>query len=128
MKDKDWLYRSLAVISFLTAVSGLIQMAAPGFILRLLSAETTPAALHFFSIVGMFMTLFGGAFLNALLSPEHHPIVVFWASLQKLGAFAAVGLGVARHIFSPLALAVAFFDLLTGVLGLCYWMKIKRTS
>ena len=125
MKQKDWLYWLLTVIAGLTIFSGLFQVLAPGFELRLLSAEATPTSNHFFGIVGMFMVLFGGAFLNALLSAAHQPMVVFWCSMQKFGAFAAVGLGVLHHIFSPLALAVASFDLGSGLLGIWYWARIR---
>ena len=125
MKQRDWLSWLLIVIAGLTIFSGLFQMLAPGFELRLLSAEVTPTSKHFFGIVGMFMVLFGGAFLNALLSAANQPIVVFWCSLQKFGASAAVGLGVLHHIFSPLALAVASFDLGSGILGIWYWARIQ---
>src|SRR5664279_4090779 len=107
MKRREWLYWVLIVIAGLTIFSGLFQIFGPGFELRLLTAEATPTSEHFFGTIGMFMLLFGGAFLNALLSPANQPIVVFWCSLQKFGAFAAVGLGVIHHIFSPLALLVA---------------------
>jgi hypothetical protein len=127
MKAKNFPYWLLIGIAVITIFSGLFQMIAPGFELRLLSAEATPAARHFFAIIGMFMVLFGGALLHALCSPADHPIVVFWAGLQKFGAFAAVGLGVLHHIFSPLALFVATFDLLSGVLVFYYWRSIRRT-
>ena len=124
MKQRDWLYRVLVMIAALTIFSGLFQVMAPGFELRLLSAEVTPTTSHFFGIVGMFMVLFGGAFLNALLSAGDQRIVVFWCSLQKFGASAAVGLGVLDHIFSPLALLVAGFDLCSGILGISYWGRL----
>jgi hypothetical protein len=124
MKGKGWLYWVLVVIAGLTIFSGLFQVLATGFELRLLSAEATPTSLHFFGIVGMFMVLFGCAFLNALLCGTDQPMVVFWCSLQKFGASAAVGLGVLHHIFSPLALLVASFDLCSGILGIWYWFKI----
>lgn len=127
MKTRGWLYWVLMVIAGLTILSGLFQVVAPGFELRLLAAEATPTSEHFFGTIGMFMILFGGIFLNALLSPAGQPIIVFWASLQKFGASAAVGLGVLHHVFSPLALLVAGFDLGSGVLGICYWRKIIAT-
>ena len=125
MKKHDPLYWGLVIIAGLTVVSGLVQVLATAFELRMLGAESTATTIHFFAIVGMFMTLFGGAMLHALLSPDDHPIVVLWASLQKFGAFGAVALGVHHGIFSPLALAVAFFDLFSGILGLWYWRRIR---
>jgi hypothetical protein len=92
----------------------------------LLSAETTATSKHFFAIVGMFMVLFGGATLNALLSFKHHPVVIFWSGLQKLGASAAVGLGVVNEVFSSIAIVVAVIDLLSGLLALWYWKRIRR--
>jgi hypothetical protein len=125
MKTRGALYAILLLISALTVLSGLGQMLMPGLVLDLLSVQGSPAAQHFFGIIGMFMLLFGGAAAHALLSPDDQPIVVLWAGLQKFGASAAVGLGVLHAIFSPLALAVAGFDLLSGVLALAYWWRIR---
>ncbi len=123
---KQLLYRIVAVIAALTLLSGLGQLLMPGLVLRLIGAEATPTSLHLFSIVGMFMALFGGMVLHALVSARHHRIVLLWAALQKLGAFAAVTLGVANDLFSPLAMAVAFFDLASGLLLIAYLLMIRH--
>ena len=128
MKKKDWLFVLLLLIAASTAVTGCVQVIAPGFILRLLSAEVTITSRHFFAIVGMFMVLFGGATLHALLSFKHHPVVILWSSFQKFGASGAVALGVQRGVFSSLAIIVAVIDLLSGVLAFWYWLRIKRES
>ena len=73
----------------------------------------------------MFMFVVGGGLLNALLRPGRDSVIVFWAALQKLGAAVAVGLGVKRRIFSPLALGVAFFDLLSGLLAAEHWRRTR---
>jgi hypothetical protein len=88
-------------------------------------AQDDAAARHFFATIGMFMVVVGGGLLNALLRPGRQPIIVFWAALQKLGAAVAVGLGVKRRIFSPLALGVAFFDLLSGLLAAEHWRRTR---
>ena len=116
----------LVSIAVITVVSGLTQIVAPGFVLDRLSVENTEATRQLFATVGMFMVLFGGMLIQALLDRAEHPIVVFWAALQKLGASAAVGIGVARGVFSGVALLVAGFDLLSGALGLAFWRRIRR--
>ena len=126
MKRKDWLYWVLLLIAAMTALTGAIQAYMPGFLLHILSAETTVTSRHFFAIVGMFMVLFGGATLHALLSRQHHPVVILWSSLQKFGAAAAVALGVQNQVFSSLALIVAGVDFLSGVLAFWYWRRISR--
>ena len=126
MKKKDWLYMLLLLIAASTFLTGAVQAIAPGFILRLLSAELTITSRHFFAIVGMFMVLFGGATLHALLSFKHHPVVILWSSFQKFGASVAVALGVQHHVFSSLALVVAAVDFVSGVLALWYWSRIRR--
>ena len=128
MKKKDWLYWLLVLIAASTFLTGGVQLVAPGFILRLLSAQTTLTTEHFFAIVGMFMVLFRGATLHALLSFKHHPVVILWSSFQKFGAAIAVGLGVQRGVFSSLALVVAIVDFLSGVLAIWYWSRIRRQS
>jgi hypothetical protein len=116
----------MAAIAAITVVTGLTQIFAPGFVLGLLSAESTDTTRHLFATIGMFMVLFGGLFLQALLDRGEHPMVVLWASLQKVGASAAVFLGVARGVFAVVAVAVAGFDLLSGILGLALWNRVRR--
>src|SRR5208283_1416592 len=72
----DWL---VAAIAALTVVSGLTQMLAPRFVLGMIGGQATPTSAHFFGIIGMFMTLFGGALLNEVLGHSHQPIVPLWA-------------------------------------------------
>lgn len=117
--------RALIAISALTVVSGAVQALAPARLLRALSARDDATARHFFATIGMFMVVVGGGLLNALLRPGRQPIIVFWAALQKLGAAVAVGLGVRRRIFSPPALGVAFFDLLSGLLAAEHWRRTR---
>lgn len=117
--------RALIAISALTVVSGAVQALAPARLLRALMAQDDAAARHFFGTIGMFMVVVGGGLLNALLRPGRQPIIVFWAALQKLGASVAVGLGVRRRVFSPLALGVAFFDLLSGLLAAEHWRRTR---
>ena len=128
MKKKDWLFWLLLLIAASTALTGAVQVIAPAFFLRLLSAEVTITSAHFFAIVGMFMVLFGGATLHALLSLKHHPVVILWSSFQKFGASGAVALGVQHGVFSSLANIVAVVDLLSGLLAFWYWLRIRRDT
>ncbi|MBN1209218.1 MAG: patatin-like phospholipase family protein [Myxococcaceae bacterium] len=127
-RTERWLRLALAAIAIATVVSGAVQLIAPGFVLGFLEAEASPSSRHFFGIVGMFMVLFGGLLLHALARPKENPAAFVWAGLQKLGACAAVGLGVARGLFSPLALGVAGFDLLSGLLVLGYLGLLRRAA
>jgi hypothetical protein len=102
-------------------------MVAPGWILGFLAAERTPTTEHFFGIVGMFMLIVGGLAFHALLGKDRDPVVFLWASLQKFGASAAVGLGVFHKLFGTIALLVAGVDLLSGFLFLLYWRKIRAS-
>ncbi|HKP46418.1 MAG TPA: hypothetical protein VJT50_07450 [Pyrinomonadaceae bacterium] len=126
MKKKNWLFWLLVVIAAMTAVTGAVQAIAPAFVLHFVGAQITKTSQHFFAIVGMFMVLFGGATLQALLSVKHHPIVIFWSSLQKFGASVAVALSVMNGVFSSLAVVVAVVDFLSGVLAIAYWLRIRR--
>src|SRR5690606_34912060 len=120
-------YLSLIVvlISVVTILSGLTQVVAPHVVLGIIGAEVSPASSHFFGIVGMFMALFGGLMLHSLYSRHTSPEAVLWCALQKLGAFVAVTLGVVNEIFNLLALAVAIFDLFSGLLFL-YFLRQRR--
>lgn len=113
----------LVLISVTTLVSGIVQMVVPAFILGMVGAEITAATRQCFAIVGMFMFLFGGMLLQVLISRQMITPVFLWAGLQKIGAFVAVGIGVMNHVFSPAAMLVASFDLLSGILIFAY-MKV----
>lgn len=116
---------ALLAIAVITVVSGATQMLAPALVLQAVGGEATPATMHFFAIIGMFMVLFGGLLWQSLRAPTVLPMPIFWAALQKVGAAVAVGLGVQRGLFAPLALTVASFDLLSGILALWYWNRVR---
>jgi hypothetical protein len=115
---------AVLVIAAITAVTGAAQIVAPGAVLDFLSADRSSAAEQGFATVGMFMVLFAGLVLNALTAHSGERVVLLWASLQKLGASAAVGIGVARGVFSGVALLVATFDLASGALMLWYRSRL----
>ena len=123
MKDK--LTPTLKIIAILTILSGFLQMVRPHWVLTVVGAEITPTSGHFFAIVGMFMVLFGGLLLQVLFSKRPHRTALFWCGLQKLGATVAVGIGVARDIFSWLALGIVGFDFFSCVLILAYWWILR---
>lgn len=120
-----WLVAAIAAITLLT---GSVQILFPAPILTVLSAERSPASLHFFGLVGMFMALFGGALLHALFARQPNPVVVLWAGLQKFGAVAGVGIGVLHGIFAPLALLVTVFDFISGLLIFAYLPYSRSTE
>ena len=125
---KGWLYWVLLLIAVATILSGAVQMIAPGFIMNIIGADANPTARYCFGIVGMFMILFGCVMLHGLRSTPQQPSLIFWAALQKFGAAVAVFLGVQREVFMSLALAVAAFDLLSGVLALWHWKRISNRT
>ena len=127
MNFEKLLYWLLVLISVATLISGVVQIFAPGFILGMIAAEITPATRQCFATIGMFMALFGGMLLHGLLTQQMLTPVFFWAGLQKIGAFVAVGIGVMNHVFSPMALAIAGFDLLSGILVFIY-MRVAATA
>jgi uncharacterized protein YjeT (DUF2065 family) len=128
MRQQSLLYYFVMIIAAITVVSGLVQMVAPRFVLRMVGAQITPTSAHFFGIVGMFMLLFGGALLHEVFSTPAQPVIALWAALQKFGAVAAVILGVLRGLFSPLALLVSSFDLVSAVIIIAYWSRIRKTA
>lgn len=121
-----WLYKVLVFIAIATALSGLVLIFASPSILRLLQAAHDKTSAYFFAVVGMFMFLFGGLLYRSLKKSLVEPI--FWCTLQKLGAAVAIGLGVYNAVFSPLAIGVAVFDLLSGILLLVYLKNLKGTA
>lgn len=122
---RKYLNLIVLLISIVTIFSGATQMFMPNFVLSTIHADITPTSAHFFAIVGMFMILFGGLMLHAIYSAVPQRPAIFWCAMQKLGAFGAVGLGVINGIFGVIALAVALFDLFSGLLYLYYLKQSK---
>jgi hypothetical protein len=108
-------------IGVATVLSGALQLALPDFVLGFVAGPADAMAAHFFAIVGMFMLLFGALLLHTLLAGQDNPrVVLLWCALQKLGASAAVGIGVARGIFTTTALLIAAFDFVSGLIFFWY--------
>ena len=108
-------------IGAITTATGLLQGAVPQATLGPLRADDSPTVRHFFGTVGMFMACTGGV----LVARSDDRAVVLMTAAQKLGAAAAVGLGVRRGLLSPLALGVAGFDGLSGLVALDYWRRLR---
>jgi hypothetical protein len=100
----------------------LVQVFLPGTFLAKTGWEVSPTTQHFWGIVWMFVGLAAGLALYRQGWPRHGHSPLLWASCQKFGAAVAVGVGVLKALFSPLALVVAGFDLFSGLLmAYCYW-------
>lgn len=128
MKQRDWLFWLVALIAAGTVLAGAAQLIAPRMVLALTGGAQTDDSAYFFAIVGMFMVIVGALVLHALFHAADHPIVMLWAAVQKLGASAAVAFGVLDERFATLALAVAGFDLISGILMLGYLTRLRRVS
>jgi len=126
MVYRDYLKLILKLIALVTIVSGLVQMLSPEFVLGFIGGVLTESTLHFFGIIGMFMVMFGGLLLHALSGSQNRSVAVLWCSLQKYGAAVAVTLGVINGLFSWLAIGVALFDLLSGILISMHWYTMIR--
>jgi len=119
---------ALIAIAGVTVATGAGQVLAPQASLEPLLAEDDATTRHFFGTIGMFMVVVGGSLLEALLQRPRDRAGLLWTAGQKIGAAGAVGLGVRRGIFSRLALLVAGFDLLSGLLVLDYWRRLPRRA
>lgn len=123
----DTLIRLLLIlIAVATVVSGLTQMVAPGFVLGVIGADASAPSQHLFRTVGMFMLITGAMFFQALMSQSREPSIPLWIGIQKLAAAALVGWGVYAGLFGALALGVAGFDLITGILALLFLSRLSK--
>ena len=122
------LLKVVFLIGVITVISGFVQMIKPDFVLSIIGGQQTPGGNHSFAIVGMFMVLFGAMLIHALATPSQQPMVVLWCSIQKLGAAAAVSIGVAKGYFSTLALLVAGFDLFSFLLMMAFWFCLQKNN
>ena len=118
-----WLLIAIAAITVLT---GLAQLIVPSTVLAIVATSAEPAAAHMFATVGMFMVITGAMFLQSLLARSSERAIPLWIGVQKASACVLVALGVFKGVFALLALGVAAFDGLTGVLAFMFWQRMPR--
>jgi hypothetical protein len=121
MPRREATRRALQTVARISVVSGALQAVAPASTLDRLSQHPDLLSRHLFSTVGMFMVVSGGSLSAALgLPPSDAGPALAWCAAQKVGAAAAVAIGVRRKVLSPVALGVAAFDFASGLLILDY--------
>jgi hypothetical protein len=120
-----WARRALLLIAGITILSGAVQVVWPRVVLAAVGGAVSDTSAQCFGTVGMFMVLFGGGLGQALRRNPNDSLMIGWATLQKAGASIAVGIGVARGVFAPVALLVASFDGATALLGFWYWRRVR---
>ena len=123
---KKYIQPLVLVISIATVLSGITQMIRPAFVLKFVGGEITPTTSHFFAIIGMFMTLFGGLMIQTVYSVEKPTAAIVWSALQKLGASIAVFIGIFKGLFEIQAGAVALFDLFSGIIFFIYLKTVAN--
>jgi hypothetical protein len=127
---QNWELKFTESIAFITILTGLAQLAAPALLLPLIAPTVGRTGWQLFATVGMFMALFGGMLLHALHSAQKNAlqVVLPWSAAQKIGASALVAWGVWHSVFFPIALLVASFDLLSGIIFIDLHRRLRITS
>lgn len=115
---------TLLGIAAITAVSGLTQIVAGPRVLAIIAPGAGADAAHLFGTVGMFMVITGAMFAQSLWRRSSEPAIPLWIAVQKLAAAVLVTWGWSKGLFAPVALGVAAFDALTGVLALVFWKRL----
>jgi hypothetical protein len=124
---KDSRLRSVLVaIAAITALTGLVQLVAPAWILGFIASDRSALGAHFFATVGMFMIITGAMFLQSLLAHSPQGAIPFWIGAQKAAACALVAWAVLRGLLAPIAYGVAAFDGATAVLTFAFWRRLPR--
>jgi hypothetical protein len=122
---KKYLRAVILLISVITVFSGLMQMAAPAFVLHFVGVQIDADTKQLFATIGLFMFLFGSMMVHALYNKNDNRVVIIWSALQKIGASIAVGIGIFYGIFTMPAAGVALFDLCSGILLFYYLNSLK---
>lgn len=120
--------RVLRAIAGITVATGALTAVRPGLMLGELSPGPTPMDRQLFGTIGMFMVVSGGTLHRALSAPHPESGVLIWSAVQKLGASAAMGMGVRRGLYAPRALAVAGFDFASGLGCLAYAAALSESG
>lgn len=119
-KNRSWVDWLLIAVAIITILSGLIQIIMPETILNTMGISPVSETIYFFRIVSLLTGLFGGGLLHAALFSQDMPVILLWASLQKLLGAAAVILAVLSGLLASGALAAAGYDFITGLFILWY--------
>lgn len=117
----------LIIISVVTLLTGILQILAPAFVLRLLGGEVSLTTIQVFATIGMFIAVFGGMLLHANLTSSFEPRAILWSSFQKFGASLAILIGICNHLFAPIAAFAAVFELLSG-LFFTYYLRLRKRN
>jgi hypothetical protein len=127
---QNWELKFTEWIAFITVFTGLAQLAAPSLLLPFIAPSAQRTAWQLFATVGMFMALFGGMLVHALRSVQKYAlhVVLPWSAAQKIGASVLVAWGVWQSVFLPIALLVAAFDLLSGIIFLDLHRRMRITQ
>ena len=120
--------RVLRAIAGITVATGALTAIRPGLVLGELSPRPTPMDRQLFGTIGMFMVVSGGTLHRALAAPHPERGVLIWSAVQKLGASAAMGIGVSHGLYARRALAVAGFDFASGLGCLAYAAALSESE
>jgi len=116
----------LIAIAAITVLSGATQMVAGEWIMAVIANSATPAEVHLFGTIGMFMVITGAMFLQSLLTRSAEPAIPLWIAVQKLAAAVLVVIAFTKGFFLWLALGVAVFDALSAALAFLFWRRLPR--
>lgn len=116
----------LILIAAVTVASGVTQLVFPEFVLGMIGATRLAPAPHLFATIGMFMAITGAMFFQTLVTRSGERAVPLWIGVQKIAAAALVGLGVAHGLFATPAIAVAAFDLASGLLAFLFLARMDQ--
>lgn len=120
--------RVLRTIAGITVATGALTAVRPGLVLGELSPQPTRMDQQLFGTIGMFMVVSGGTMHRALAATQPERGVLIWSAVQKLGASAAMGIGVFRGLYARRALAVAGFDFASGLGCLAYAATLGKSE
>lgn len=112
-------------IGVATLASGVGLVLAPRLSLRAMGATPNPPSPLLFRVVGMFMVVCGGLLFDASRAGGPPRVVLRWSATQKIGATAAMTLGVVQRAYKPRALLVAAFD---GACALVLLRQLRSRS
>jgi hypothetical protein len=116
----EWLVIMIAII---TVVSGAVQLVLPETALTFMNIGISGETVYLFRLVSLLTALFGIALLHTALARSYEPILLLWASLQKLLGAAAVLFAVLSGLLASGASLVAGYDFLAGLYVLWFYNR-----
>ena len=112
---RHWTYWLIVAVAVITILSGAGQVLMPERALSFMGFAASGDTVFLIRVLSLFVALFGGALLHAVLIARFESTILLWVGLQKVASAASMLLGVTSGLLASVVLLVAGYDFAAGL-------------